>query len=259
MYPLSFSNIKHVPGNHEVTSFEFMEVAISIQHQTLRIVVVYRPSHVGTDRIFLEEFGSFVEHFSSKDRKLLIVGDFNYWIDNPPSKPFSTEFLELVGLNNFLIHTMSPTHTLGQSLDLVLTPNVSNIVENLDIVPLGINISDNFLVNFNLNIKRPPSYMKTISFRNYRRANQEEIICEVHWSLNSFDTIGLSADQATDAYDNFFRAVSNNHRPIVVKHILVKDDAPWYDSSVADLTKRRQAELRNCAKGCCFSGIFMEE
>ena len=171
---------------------------------------------------------------------LLIVGDLNYWIDDPPSKPFSTEFMELVDLNNFLIHTMSPTHILGHTLDLVLTPNVSNIVENLDIVPLGINISDHFLVSFNLNIKRPPSYMKTISFRNYRRANQEEIIREVHLSLNSLDTIGLCADQATDAYNNFFRVVSDNHCPIVVKHILVKDDAPWYDSSVPDLRRKRR-------------------
>ena len=66
IYPLSLSNIKHIPGNHEVASFEFMEVAISILHQTLRIVVVYRPGHAGTDRVFLEEFGSFVEHFPVK-------------------------------------------------------------------------------------------------------------------------------------------------------------------------------------------------
>ena len=92
--------------------------------------MVYRPGHVGTDRIFLEEFGSFVEHFSSKNGKLLIVGNFNYWTDDSPSKPLSTEFVELADLNDFLIHKTSPTHILGHTLDLVLTANVSNIVEN---------------------------------------------------------------------------------------------------------------------------------
>ena len=70
----------------------------------------------------------------------MIAGDFNYWIDDPPSKPFSPEFMEMVDLNNFLIHTMSLRHIFSHNLDLVLTSNVSNIVENLDIVPLGINI-----------------------------------------------------------------------------------------------------------------------
>ena len=31
----------------------------------------------------------------------VICGDFNYWVDDPSSKPFSAEFIELLDLNNF--------------------------------------------------------------------------------------------------------------------------------------------------------------
>ena len=31
----------------------------------------------------------------------VICGDFNYWVDDPSSKPFSAEFVELLDLSNF--------------------------------------------------------------------------------------------------------------------------------------------------------------
>ena len=51
--------------------------------------MLYRPGHPGTDRAFMEEFGQFLEILSVCREKLMICGDFIYWLDNPSVKPYT--------------------------------------------------------------------------------------------------------------------------------------------------------------------------
>ena len=62
----------------------------------MRLAVVHHPGHLGMDRIVLDEFDSFIEAFLSRNGKLLFCGDFNYWVDDPAHKPYSSEFMELL-------------------------------------------------------------------------------------------------------------------------------------------------------------------
>ena len=57
------------------------------------LYIVYRPGHPGTDRAFMEEFGSFLDGLLLVGGNSVICGDFNYWVDDPSSKPFSSEFV----------------------------------------------------------------------------------------------------------------------------------------------------------------------
>ena len=51
--------------------------------QTIRMALLYHPGHPGTDCVFMEEFSQFIEILSMCRKKLVICGDFNYWLDNP--------------------------------------------------------------------------------------------------------------------------------------------------------------------------------
>ena len=62
------------------------------------------------DRFLWRSFDSFIESFSSINGKLLICGDFNYWVDDPAHKPYSSEFVELLNISNFENHVLRPTH-----------------------------------------------------------------------------------------------------------------------------------------------------
>ena len=95
VYSLSLGNISQISCDLVPVNYELLEVELRIHQQTLRVAVIYRPGHPGTDRGFIEEFGQFLESFSAKSGKLVICGDFNYWIDNPHLKPFSSVFLQL--------------------------------------------------------------------------------------------------------------------------------------------------------------------
>ena len=116
IYSVAISNIKPVSSDIEASSFELMEVCFSWHQQTFKLALVYRPGHSGTDRAFMEEFGFFLESLLARPEKLIICGDFNYWVDNPASKPFSAEFVELLDLNNLYNHVSMPAHMSGHTL-----------------------------------------------------------------------------------------------------------------------------------------------
>ena len=89
----------------------------------------------------MNEFDFFTESFSSRNGKLLICGDFNYWVHDPAHKPYSPKFMELLTINNFENHVLTPTHASGHTLDLVLSPCESD-VDDLKTLPISSNISD---------------------------------------------------------------------------------------------------------------------
>ena len=245
IYSLAMSNIRQVFTDLEVSSFEFLEVTINVNRHIIRVAIIYRPGHPGTDRSFVEEFGSFLEVFSSKDGRLLICGDFNYWVDYPQNKPYSSEFLELIDINGFFNHVTGPTHISGHTLDLILSPADSSFLTGLTIEPVDPVISDHDLVTFHVDLPRPASYTKTIKFQNYRNIDQASISQEIEHSLNAVDVSALSADHLVEMHRDFFLSISALHFPEVVKNIIIRDDAPWYDSSIVSLRKvRRQAERR---------------
>ena len=67
-------------------SFEFTDCVVSYSTTMLRIVVVYRPppsrkSHLNVT-VFLEEFSSFLERIVTTTGPLIIIGDFNFHLDN---------------------------------------------------------------------------------------------------------------------------------------------------------------------------------
>ena len=82
----------------DVSSFEFLENAFSFHLQNIRMAILYRPVHPGTYRAFMEEFGQFLEILSVCQEKLVICGDFNYWLHNPSLKPYTNEFMSLLDM-----------------------------------------------------------------------------------------------------------------------------------------------------------------
>ena len=179
---------------HKLFSAEFMELVLHKRSQVTHLALVYRPGHPGTDRSFMDEFGLFVEGISHKSGKLLICDDFNYWVDDPPHKSFSAEFLELVDVNNFVNHIALPTHASGHTLDLVLSPVGSSYVKDVDVCPTATRVADHASIPFRLEFPPPPSYIKTITYRSYCNINQALIGQEIENSLcvNNSESFGTS-------------------------------------------------------------------
>ena len=80
-------------------------------------ILVYRPPKPSKD--FIKEFTDFFDFIASYNR-LLILGDFNIHVCCP-DKPLVKDFCRVIDLFGLVQHINQPTHTLGYTLDLILS------------------------------------------------------------------------------------------------------------------------------------------
>ena len=202
IYSLAISNIKHGMAAFQASSFELMGASFSCHRQTINIYIVYRPGHPGTDRAFMEEFGSFLDGLLLVGGNSVICGDFNYSVDDG-SKHFSAEFVELLDLSNIENFVSFPTHLSGHTLDLILTPAGSEYVKHVEALPIDSDMSDHTLILFSLEVMRPHAVKKTITFRSYRNVDNNSIVNDIEHILNILDVSSLTAEDCTIWYNNF--------------------------------------------------------
>ena len=108
-----------------------------------RIAVIYRSpsSQIGA---FLADFASLLEQLIPNSDNLLIVGDFNFHLDDSKN----TDVIKLHNLLesfNLKQHVATPTHSRGHTLDLIITRSEDDLVDG--IVISGPTLSDHFAVH----------------------------------------------------------------------------------------------------------------
>ena len=158
----------------------------------------------------MEEFGSFLDGLLLVGGNSVICGDFNYWVDDPSSKPFSAEFVELLDLSNFENFVSFPTHFSGHTLDLILAPAGSESVKHVEALPIDSDMSDHALILFSLEVMRPHAVKKTITFRSYRNVDNNSIVNDIERILNILDVSSLTVEDCTIWYNNFLNSLENN-------------------------------------------------
>lgn len=239
----TLTNVKVVPNHTDISSFELLEITFKLNVHNVRMAIIYRPGHPGTDRDFMDEFGQFLESMAVCREILVICGDFNYWLDSPHLKPYSDSFLRLLDTNNMANHVLSPTHSSGHTLDLIIAPVEVDFVHHVEVFPIDHKISDHALITFEVKVIRPSTYSKKITFRSYRGLNEREITGIIREDLVGTVTSGTTSEQCVDSYNRGFISLRDRFCPLTTKEIMVRDDAEWYDHRVVSLRrKRRRAE-----------------
>lgn len=101
-------------------SFEYIELLLTSESKTLRIVIVYRPppstNNGLTPTILFDEFSTFLEQYITIPGSLLMVSDFNFHVDTCDSE-YVTTFLQLLDVFNLNQNTNGSTHKDGHTLD----------------------------------------------------------------------------------------------------------------------------------------------
>ena len=150
-------------------SFEIMGMSVN-SFPSISIFIINRPPSSGRNNIstslFFEEFSTFLENFCTTSSSVLLVGDFNFHI-NDSSNVDATKFLNLLEIFNLAQHVDQPTYQNKQILDLVITKVSHTILSNVIVSDPA--ISEHCAVFGTLQIKKP-SFEKIISkFRNVKR------------------------------------------------------------------------------------------
>ena len=99
-----------------IISFEAMEVEVEVNSQIVSILIVYRPPPSSANNLstslFMNKFSSLLESYIIKTGSFLIVGDFNYHVDDTPDA-VAANFRGL--LESFDLRQHSYSHRAGHT------------------------------------------------------------------------------------------------------------------------------------------------
>jgi hypothetical protein len=150
-------------------------------------------------------------------------------VDNPENN-YAKEFIALIDTFSLTQHVQGPTHSLGHTLDLVITKglDVSTAVKDLA-------LSDHFCVFFDVSMS--PHTQNTAMMVKRRIINdQTSALFEQALSLKS-----SQLSDSEDLFDHFNAKMANimdDIAPLQFKKVMDKQKAPWRQNPAVKLLKR---------------------
>ena len=114
---------------------------------------------------FFGDFLSYLENLVLSTGELLLVGDFNFYVDDSEDHD-AARFLSLLATFDLKQNVFGSTHKSGHTLDLIITCDSESLVRNIDIK--NAIISDHCAVHFKLDLEKQNYAQKTISFWSWK-------------------------------------------------------------------------------------------
>lgn len=226
-------------------TFEHMEVLLESKDQNITFVIVYRPEpsrhNPYSMNEFYEEFMSFISSYCISKQKFVLVGDFNFHMNNPTDIR-AKKFNEILGIYNLTQHVVGATHRSGNTLDLVISP--PDIVKQCSVGEL---LSDHFSITFKINVKGQNSVKQYMKYRNMKKINIGNFRRDIKECLEFTPN-----NSSTTAYLNFLVNKYNSstkaldkHAPEKVGNITVRKPNPWTNAEIKKLkAEKRKAEKK---------------
>ena len=214
---LKFNKIKSLPYKN----FELFQANLYSNSKNIRISIIYRTGQLTTSEqsAFLLEYESFLCSLDTPNVYDIVCGDMNIHV-NDTNNSFATEFLDLNESLGFLQQIKLPTHTAGNTLDLIFTRESflpKNIVVYNGIKDEG--LSDHFLIKYSFNVK--PKVNKSpilFSFRPLKNIDTDKFYMDLQNTMVS--PAGLTSTNLNLEVCNLFRDINyclDKHAPVVTR------------------------------------------
>ena len=230
------------------SQFELLDCCIKINKISTRVVVVYRPPIVGNIQYeeFAREWSLYLERFIEVQEELLIVGDFNIHVDTVNS--LSDSFTNILDANGLKQHVDQPTHRKGHTLDLVITRDTSGLLRSPPVISIsgvgdltGASSCDHYAVWCYLNIARPKTISKTVTYRSLRKIPIHDYRADI---LRVVECNSETAGALVEQYNGKLQALTDKYAPPQNKTITLRPHAPWYTEAL----RREKRERRKCER-----------
>ena len=224
-------------------SFEVVQASITLQHNTLHFLCLYRPPPIRrnnlTDSMFTEQLPDLLEYVNSLPGLVCLVGDMNIHFDNP-LQSLTKLTLSTLSLHGLVQVINKPTHRCGHIIDWVIVRpdddihRKSTVTDSLE--------SDHYCTKsyFNISVSKPSTLYRTV--RNIANIDRPSFIAELS-SVSEFSSVE-NANQFCD----FLRTVLDKHAPPSLRKVITHSSSPWFESIRDELfiakRERRQAERK---------------
>ena len=167
--------------------------------------------------------------------KLLIVGDFNFHIDNAVDTD-TVRFNGLLESVNLTQHVTAMTHINGHILDLVITRVSDDIIQSVQTPTL---VTDHSAVHCMLRLGKPPLPRKKITYRRTKCINHDNLHDDIAISSLITDP-SPDLDGLVSQYDCVLSALFDRHAPQKSRTITVHPAVPWYTDEITQAKKTRR-------------------
>ena len=179
---ISRDRYKVVPlGTGQLQSLQFAKWRIGLKPMTLTVLGIYHPSYSDqsqrTNHVFLDEFTDWIAEYIMNDTNVILLGDFNLHV-NDPNDDNAMNFIETTQALALKKHVKFPTHTSGNTLDLVLTVLFNGL--KIQQRTQDDFISDHCIVKCNFTIKRPDIKRKVLSYCKLKGINIQHVVNSIN-------------------------------------------------------------------------------
>ena len=212
----------------EYESFEYAYITVTLKSkQKVVILCIYRKQEVSFS-LFIEEFSSLGEQLIFGGDALLVVGDFNVWVeveDNRNGKELTT-LMSSLGLNQ---QVLEPTHREGHTLDHVYVNEFQLNVEHQVIHDtLGIT-TDHFPIILELPQGNTQNKQKTVHYRKLKNVDMDAFRNDLQDRYRTIvDQDDMNFETLSTAYHKLSADVVDTHAPILKRNSSV-DKPKWLD------------------------------
>ena len=172
--------------------------------------------------MFVTEFAEFLESVVMTAEPLVSADDFNIHV-NIMADNDAAHFLDL--LSSMVLHQLidSPTHTSGNTLDLLISRTLnSNLLQ--DVRP-GTYFSDHCLALFTINISVPQLSRKKVSFRKTKAIDITAFMEDLSASRLCQDRPSEPV-KLVDCYNSTLAGLLDRHAPLKTKTVTVRPQVP---------------------------------
>ena len=224
----------------QYTSFEAISITVASLPCRLTIFNIYRPpdssNYSQPFSVFIDELTSFL-HFAATVSNYIITGDFNIHCNNL-TDPHTAQFLSTLSDFNLTQHVTFPTHTSGNILDLLITPENTSTPPMVSCLPST--PSDHFALLSILDIPIPlPRPQVSHSFRRIKSINIPDFISD----LSSSDLIlspPPSLEDLVNLYNTTITHILDKHAPLITKVTHSPKLNHWFTPALKVLKKTRR-------------------
>ncbi len=210
---------------------------------------VYRHNHPGTSKPFFPEFSSPLDSVSAiYSNRFLIVGDFNYWVDDSTNLN-SSRFLSLLTAHDLVSNITSPTHISGHTLDLVLSPSRNLPTDlpfpNTVVFPPDNSFSDHsFLLitlSFTVALSKSPRRFSFRSFKNFNPIYFSTLISGL-LPLSIFHF--LEPSELYPYFSNALSSINDHIFPLISVSERCRTRPPWFNAHLSFLKTNQRRDER---------------
>ena len=227
--------------NENVSSFESMELVLTISSVTIRLVTIYRmPRSKGNgDQVtFCDELSNYMEKLSCASGIIVMAGDFNVdWLnkDGLERKQLYCIFETYGFVQNIDVATSKHLHLL----DYIITRKDCDYTSNFEVSDF---ISDHRALHLSLRCLRSHPARKRIQVRALRRIRGDVLDADLASFIvdRECDDVNVVVTQ----YDDFLSKLLDKHAPLKEIDVVERQLNDWMTDDILLLKKiRRKKEL----------------